>query len=75
MPTEIIVALIMAVPPTLIGVAGLIISLRNHAAIKVVSHQTNGLVEASRASSRAEGVTQGHAEAAANTAAADAARQ
>ena len=64
---NVLIALIAAAPPTLMALAGLIISLRNQRAIGVVKTQTDGLVAASNASSKAEGVTQGHAEAAANS--------
>lgn len=82
MPIEIIVALIAATPPTIIGLLGIIISLRNqtialrtHDDLGVVKKQTDGLIEASKATSKAEGVTQGHREAVENAAAAETAKQ
>lgn len=66
------IALFAAVP-SLASLVGVIYSIRvsqgNRRAIDTVKKQTDGLVEASKATSRAEGVTQGHAEAAANDAA------
>jgi type III secretory pathway component EscS len=66
----IIVALIIAFPPTLASVVGIIISLRNSASLNLVKQHTNGMVEKLEATAKAVGVTQGHAEAAANSAAA-----
>ncbi len=66
MSEAVLLAMIYATPPTLFALAGLIVSIRNNRAIGEVKRQTNGLVEAAKASSKAEGVTQGHAEAAAN---------
>jgi hypothetical protein len=75
-PTEIIVALIVATPPTIIGLAQLWVSMRNadrlikvDTTVTAVKKQTDGLLEKAEIKAEAAGATRGHAEAAANTAA------